>query len=117
MPFDSLPAVTKRVRNRASSLDALRKARIEVAKPGRWCRGVLVGIDGTRCAVGWLMTIADCRTQRAGRLLALGLPPGEADIPPLHRVYRYNDTHTQEEVVGLFDRAIAALELQGQLAL
>lgn len=110
MPFDSLP-VERPLTQADLDLAVLRRARCEVAKPRAWCQGTYSSDGGARCAAGWLMYLGHWRSAKATALLVRGLPRDDNEAP-WTQVYNYNDTHTQKEVVALFDRAIASLEAE-----
>jgi hypothetical protein len=87
-------------------LDVLIAARAKVEKG--WCRFSYVGAGGAVCAQGALDLVGDYG--RYGRDALIGALPPE-HLHPRHRnisLMLFNDTHTQADVLALFDRAIAA---------
>ena len=100
------------------TLDDLRAARALIARPEHWCQGSFGrNADGLAVpansvdAVRWCLMGAlakDGLPPRSAVTLALvaALPPGQNPAS----LSTYNDQVTHEEVLALFDRAIAAEE-------
>lgn len=78
----------------------LMEARKLIASPDHWCQGSYNTKGGRRCAVGALAAIDGGDIDQSYELLLAEMGGGA--------VSAFNDTHTHEEVIAAFDRAIAA---------
>ena len=110
MPFDG-DATT------IEALDRLRYGRAQIAA-GKWCRNMYSDNRGRRCAVGWIdmePVVTELQFKQALALQALyaALPPSAKhySIWPVRCITHYNDRYTRRDVLALYDRAIAALDV------
>jgi hypothetical protein len=88
-------------------LDVLIAARAEVEKG--WCKFSFEDDGGRVCAQGALDRVGAYGRTPVRDALIDALPPDY--VPPKFRnigLMLFNDTHTQADVLALFDRAIAA---------
>lgn len=111
MPRDGsyLPQETQTDRD----LAVLRAAREEIARPGGWCKGEYHNIWGGHCAVGAIEVALGMRSLKAAkeiatRLLVPALPYSSTTVAG------FNDWsfRLKEDVLALYDRAIARVEKQ-----
>jgi hypothetical protein len=95
------------------ALDKLRYARAQIAA-GKWCQGCYSDDSGNRCAVGWIITTDPLQFSESLALQELhDALPARAKLIHIwltRSITHYNDTHTRESVLALYDRAIAALD-------
>lgn len=90
-------------------LATLRLARCYINTPEKWCKGSFENEKGQMCAVGACIKASfelgfDASWQATGRLAE--------QIPSKYgiSVLNYNDKRTHEEVLELFNKAIAEIE-------
>lgn len=95
-----------------TDLEVLQKARQVISNPANWTQrtsavnalGEMVGVKSTEacawCAVGAVYKAMDAYSGTVWNPLEGALPAG------YNIVSEYNDTHSHEEVLALFDRAI-----------
>lgn len=108
-------------------LDILIKARELISTPEKWTQEVLA-LDRYGCAHDTVMndfnlvTEASCYCGEGAVMVANALLNGNWDTPRRvmgfltlvmnQRLYRYNDTHTHEEILNKFDEAIKFVKLK-----
>lgn len=91
-------------------LEVLRKAR-EVLVTDGWCQNELISSAGAHCAIGALHQAVEYKATVVPCILALRNVM--SDPEKYHNgLTKYNDTpgRTKEEILALYDRAIAAEE-------
>ena len=102
----------------ADTVDVLKMARELITDPDRWIQGKLScrNIDGTRCycavgaideAVAILDNLNDLDESRRAPSLYLRAVTRFRETIGIVDIPAFNDTHTHEEVLEAFDKAIA----------
>lgn len=107
MPFDALPEIV------VSDLVKLRIATEGIRRGFRQCEFGLAG-DETHCAIGWLLVATEWDEAEATRLavdyLYPALPKKARKPSRLLSVWKYNDNHEHDDLVGLFEKAMTLAE-------
>lgn len=117
MPFDAGDFATFRVRTKEqeAKLKRLRKGRARIARG--WCQDVYSEVRADHkamsyCMIGALIHGNSLDGEGDAEILLLPFLPADTPAPYKDSVSLWNDTsdRTQEEVLAVFDRAIAAFE-------